>query len=306
MCQRFLMSCVLPVMIAGGSARAQDCDPPGHLDIAPIVQDGKIHTGLADYESDPGNPFVIAGTKVWGARFHQDPLDPFFTDDPGFTALTGSGLPAGSLFGWNALADLTYWDGTGPVQFGAVPNNEVLRIRLGAQNRYIGTGTGFISGFNVAVVGSGGEVHVHMSFFLHGADGNAIPASEDGVEAKKGIYLLTLELKDSDPSIANSDPVYVVFDNAAPSCADCTALNYIAAELAHDRTKADLDFDRDVDQDDFGRLQACMTGAGIAWTDLCCQSADLDGDGDVDQSDFGLLQRCFSGPGLPADPDCAR
>ncbi len=32
--------------------------------------------------------------------------------------------------------------------------------------------------------------------------------------------------------------------------------------------------------------------------------ADLDRDGDVDQEDFGIFQRCSSGPDVPADPNC--
>jgi hypothetical protein len=33
--------------------------------------------------------------------------------------------------------------------------------------------------------------------------------------------------------------------------------------------------------------------------------ADLDRDGDVDQDDFGMVQRCLSGENQPADPHCA-
>ena len=32
--------------------------------------------------------------------------------------------------------------------------------------------------------------------------------------------------------------------------------------------------------------------------------ADFDRDGDVDRNDFGLFQACMSGPNLPADPNC--
>jgi hypothetical protein len=32
---------------------------------------------------------------------------------------------------------------------------------------------------------------------------------------------------------------------------------------------------------------------------------DFDRDGDVDQEDFGIFQRCLSGANIPADPDCA-
>jgi hypothetical protein len=293
--------------LGGPVLLAQDCDPPGHLDIAPVVQAGQILTGLADYETDPQNPFVIVGTKVWGGEFQTDPFDPYFTDDPGFTALSGSGLPPGSLFGWNALDDLKYWDGSGTIQFGPVPNGERLRIRLGGQNRCIGTGIGFQSGFNLALVDAAGAVHVHAQFFLLGPDGpsnicTVSPPVNSPTPPSNGIYLLTLQLRDSDASVADSAPVYVVFNNAAPACADCVALNYVGSELASDRPQADLDFDRDVDADDLARLRSCQSRAGVAWTDPCCQRADLDADGDIDLDDFGMAQRCYAGPGVPPDP----
>ena len=34
--------------------------------------------------------------------------------------------------------------------------------------------------------------------------------------------------------------------------------------------------------------------------------ADFDGDQDVDQDDFGVLQRCLSGAGNPADVGCMK
>jgi hypothetical protein len=64
---------------------------------------------------------------------------------------------------------------------------------------------------------------------------------------------------------------------------------------------ADLDLDGDVDQSDFGRFQACLSGSGVAYGPGC-QDADLDGNGSVDQDDFGLFQACVSGANQP--PGC--
>jgi len=66
----------------------------------------------------------------------------------------------------------------------------------------------------------------------------------------------------------------------------------------------DFDEDNDVDQSDFGHLQACYRGP-MKSVDLTCRDADIDGDGDVDISDFGRLQRCISGAEKTVDPDCA-
>lgn len=68
---------------------------------------------------------------------------------------------------------------------------------------------------------------------------------------------------------------------------------------------ADFDGDGDVDQEDFGRFQACLTGTAVPVTDLNCLYADLEGDNDVDQGDFLIFQGCMSGANVPADPYCA-
>lgn len=67
----------------------------------------------------------------------------------------------------------------------------------------------------------------------------------------------------------------------------------------------DFDRDNDVDLEDFGRFQRCLTGSGIAQTDPACARALLDEDTDVDVLDTEIFIRCFSGPGITATPGCA-
>ena len=67
----------------------------------------------------------------------------------------------------------------------------------------------------------------------------------------------------------------------------------------------DFDQDGDVDIEDFGHLQVCLTGAGIEQTDPACLNAKLDTDTDVDSDDCAILQACLSGANVPADPQCA-
>ncbi|MHC4676027.1 MAG: immunoglobulin domain-containing protein, partial [Planctomycetota bacterium] len=67
----------------------------------------------------------------------------------------------------------------------------------------------------------------------------------------------------------------------------------------------DMDRDGDVDQEDFGHFQACLTGQSILQTDPDCQNALLDADNDVDQNDFGVFQLCMTGAKISADPYCA-
>ena len=66
----------------------------------------------------------------------------------------------------------------------------------------------------------------------------------------------------------------------------------------------DFDGDGDVDQEDFGHFQECLTGPGVAQNKSSCLAARLDLDDDVDQVDFDIFLGCMSAPNVPADPDC--
>ncbi|MEP0841598.1 MAG: cellulase family glycosylhydrolase [Phycisphaerae bacterium] len=68
--------------------------------------------------------------------------------------------------------------------------------------------------------------------------------------------------------------------------------------------RGDLDFDDDVDQSDYGRLQACLSGNGWPVSAPACHNADMDGDGDVDAGDVTLFRKCQTGANNPDDPDC--
>ena len=68
---------------------------------------------------------------------------------------------------------------------------------------------------------------------------------------------------------------------------------------------ADFDDDGDVDQSDYGHLQACFSGQGIAQPDAGCADAKLDADSDVDKDDVQIFLDCMSGPNVePISPSC--
>lgn len=67
----------------------------------------------------------------------------------------------------------------------------------------------------------------------------------------------------------------------------------------------DFDLDGDVDLEDFGHFQACLSGKYVPQDDPACQGARLDADNDVDQADLILFLRCMTAPGIPAGSDCA-
>jgi len=64
----------------------------------------------------------------------------------------------------------------------------------------------------------------------------------------------------------------------------------------------DFNHDGDVDQEDFGHLQACLSGGAAYPTG--CGNADLDGNGFVDNADCIIFQRCLSGENVIADGTC--
>ncbi len=99
-----------------------------------------------------------------------------------------------------------------------------------------------------------------------------------------GVYVLMLTAGDSE--LQTSDEVTITVKSNVPG---------------------DADDDGDVDAEDFGSLQSCLTGSGVLQTDPACQFADLTngGDGDVDQDDVMLFLGCLSGPNIQGDPGCA-
>jgi hypothetical protein len=64
----------------------------------------------------------------------------------------------------------------------------------------------------------------------------------------------------------------------------------------------DFDYDGDVDQEDFGYLQACLNRQ----TEPVCYAANLDGSSTIDQQDLVLFVDCMSGPGGTPPPYCLK
>ncbi len=67
----------------------------------------------------------------------------------------------------------------------------------------------------------------------------------------------------------------------------------------------DFNGDIDVDQEDFGRFQACYTGHTIPQNDPACAKAKLDADSDVDEDDVQIFLGCMTLPNGVGDPNCA-
>ncbi len=93
-------------------------------------------------------------------------------------------------------------------------------------------------------------------------------------------------------------------------------LTFVATIACNDPF-ADTDGDGDVDGDDFGVIQRCITGSGpgnppIPNDPVYCACFDRNGDQDIDQADVGTqgspppgtFEACASGPTVPANPAC--
>lgn len=67
---------------------------------------------------------------------------------------------------------------------------------------------------------------------------------------------------------------------------------------------ADVSRDGDVDLEDLGLLQRCVSGTGVPQTDAACQHMHLAGHEWIDSEDVLMLQFCLSGANVPAYPNC--
>ncbi len=116
-----------------------------------------------------------------------------------------------------------------------------------------------------------------------------------------------LNLEDNCPTIVNADQADADEDNVGNLCDNCPATipdAPVDASGCPPLVTGDFDRDGDVDQKDYGHLQACLTGAGVSQTLAACENATLDADDDVDKDDMGVFQLCVSGPDTTANPAC--
>jgi len=104
--------------------------------------------------------------------------------------------------------------------------------------------------------------------------------------------------------IANVGPA----DVATYSCmvsGGCNSTLSMPASLSLNGVPGDFDGDGDVDMDDFGRFQRCLSGPGVLQDSPVCASAHLEGtDGDVDGQDLVKFVGCLSGSGMTGNIDC--
>ncbi|MBI4580185.1 MAG: immunoglobulin domain-containing protein [Planctomycetes bacterium] len=88
-------------------------------------------------------------------------------------------------------------------------------------------------------------------------------------------------------------------------CGTTTSGSAALTVLLPPHVPGDTDDDDDVDMEDFGVIQACLTGPDEPQTDAACSRAKLDLDEDVDEADIAIFLQCMTGPGVPGDVNCS-
>lgn len=78
-------------------------------------------------------------------------------------------------------------------------------------------------------------------------------------------------------------------------------LSVLAVSVGARAVPPDFDGDDDVDQIDFARFQACLTGKDLGWVPPECRGTDLNQDRNVDSDDLIVFETCASGAGISSD-----
>ncbi|MGQ9651928.1 MAG: hypothetical protein ACUVXJ_17625 [Phycisphaerae bacterium] len=107
-----------------------------------------------------------------------------------------------------------------------------------------------------------------------------ITVSYDCATLPPGTYAGTIKVTDNAINSPKTIVVTVVIETVSP----------------------DFNLDGDVDQEDFGHLQACLSGGAAYPTG--CANGDLDHNGFVDSADCIIFQRCLSGRNVIANQAC--
>lgn len=237
---------------------------PHGSDIILTVNNDRITTSALVGES-------ITPSRVFESEFAS--LD--FTDEPGFDSEAGT-FPGSSLVGFNVRAALRLWNGAEfPLDFSGIPAERIRIRKSGFGDVLTPASDTLTAGFGIPV-SSGGEFHQHLGFTLQSPSG-------------AGIYLLELELWSSAPSIATSEPLWIVFNNDMPEEDHEAAVEWANGNLAPPSCPSDVNGDTDSDildlldfLDSFGACEnqpaPCAGSSGI--------EADFNADTLVDILDF--------------------
>ncbi len=196
-----------------------------HDDIAPYALDGKIVTG--------GHDDILASNtvteSVFGFDFGEDPMIPYIIGDPGFNnGAFGIGvfpndglLPANFMLGLEITQNLEYWDGAGAVSFAPAPGDASLTLSHLSSSIDINDVSGLGQSLTIGGTGAAGRLHVHLQSALNDTSGTP----------PDGIYLIGMQLTLPGSGLANSDPIYIVYNSFLDETTHDQAIDWVATNL---------------------------------------------------------------------------
>ena len=205
-----------------------------HADIKPNLQDGRIVTdGWIDAFSQQ-----INGLQVFGLDFQEDPLDPLVINDPGFNTVGGKARTGGKSAHLKSsrpgtvrpVGEPVVLERLGADQLRTSASGETLRLNKGTQDRTFGNDAAAIPDLAIGATGTNGSLHQHVNSFLQGSDGNVDPS--DGIIPAEGIYLVPFQLGSSDAGIADSRPLFLVYNNGRSEAVHDAAIEWVETNLA--------------------------------------------------------------------------
>jgi hypothetical protein len=259
-----------PILALLLASPALATDP--HTDVLVILPPGgtQFTTGAYDFN---GGQTITTAARVFRGRFGEAG-QPDFTDDPGFVAPSGT-LPSNMLVGFDIVDAVRVWDGA---DFDALSPSTITCERFTSFATSPASFGQTTPGFWIDTTGATGGVHAHMEYYLDP------PASN-------GIYLLTLAVRTNHPTIANPDPIFVVFDmnNPGGTGAVDAAVAHVESLLSPAPACAgDVNGDGSTNAADFTILAGAFGTIVPAGT-----AGDLNGDGAVNAADFVILASDF-------------
>ncbi len=150
---------------------------------------------------------------------------------------------------------------------------------------------------DIFTVGNNGDGPLNYTI-VHEADWLTVIPNQGTIHGQEST--ITIRYDTGRLSYGENTAVIEVFDEAAnpPGVT-------LAVSVRMEGVPGDFDGDGDVDMDDFGRFQACLTGPNAGPPPDGCERARLSGNDHVDRNDLLLFLGCMTGAAIPGDPDCA-
>ncbi len=239
-----------------------------------------VGTGDIDLDGRPDLVMTFAGANpprsgvVW-MSYDNSPMDPVWVDHE----ISGS---EGQKFDVAGLVDM---DGDGDIDV------------VTTEEQADGVGLGVIWYENPAR----GILDTDADGIPDDGDGSGVSLDHPCVNGQ------TTACDDNCPFVPNLDQADADHDGVGTVCDACPETGfagYVNVQGCPLKAFGDFDGDVDVDQEDFARLQLCLSGPGIPQAAPACAPALLDADQDVDANDIARFQDCMSAPATAVKSSC--